>query len=130
MEQDNQEQPLYVPRGTLRLNRPAEQAGIAVSSAQWDGLINRIQKLKPDFRPLTVAYSIFFGIGATAGLSIAPLLMSGIAGWVIGVYAGITISGFAFGAALLVAERLLGQQQSSQIAQLISEMNDLKDEFI
>ena len=129
MEQDSQEQSVLVQRG-IRVTPTAEQAGLVVPMTRWDALINRLQELKPDFRPLTVAYSIFFGIGVTAGLSIAPLLMSGIAGWVIGVYAGITISGFAFGAALLVTERLLGQQQSSQIAQLISEMNDLKDEFI
>lgn len=129
MEQQNQEGLHYLPI-TLQVAVPREQVALAIPVAKWDELVARIQSFKTDFRFLTVAYSIFFGIGVTAGLSIAPLLISGIAAWVIGVYVAITICGFAIGAVLLVAERLLGKQQSSQITQLISEMQDLKDEFI
>lgn len=129
MEQDSQEQSVLVQRG-IRVTPTAEQAGLVVPMARWDALINRLQEIKPDFRPLTVAYSIFFGIGVTAGLSIAPLLVSGAAGWVIGIYVAITICGLVVGFSLAVTERLLGKQQSSQIDQLVSDMNDLKDEFI
>ena len=129
MEQQNQEGLHYLPI-TLQVAVPREQVALAIPVAKWDELVARIQSFKTDFRFLTVAYSIFFGIGVTAGLSIAPLLISGIAAWVIGVYAAITICGFAIGGVLVVSERLLGQQQTSQIALLTSEMESLKDEYL
>ena len=130
MEQEDRHREFRIYRPPLRVVAPPEEVALAIPVAKWDELVARIQGFKPDFRPLAIAYSIFFGIGVTAGLSIAPLLISGIAAWVIGVYAAITICGFAIGAVLLVAERLLGKQQSSQIALLTSEMRDLKDEYL
>lgn len=130
MEQADRHREFLINRPPLRVVPPPEEVALAIPVAKWDELAARIQSFKPDFRPLTVAYSIFFGIGVTAGLSIAPLLISGIAEWVIGVYVAITICGFAIGGSLVAAERLLGRQQTSQIALLTSEMENLKDEYL
>ena len=114
----------------MRLNYPPIQEGLAIPVSDWDGLIQRIRNIQPDLRRLPVAYSIFFGIGVTSGLSIAPLLISSLPLWVIMLYVAICAAALALGEGLLIADRVLSKQRSIQIDQLVNEMSYIKDRYL
>ena len=86
------------------------------------------KKYSAGFAP--IAYSIFFGIGVTSGLSIAPLLISSLPLWVIMLYVAICAAALALGAGLLIADRVLSKQRSIQIDQLVNEMSYIKDGYL
>jgi len=73
---------------------------------------------------------VLFGVGATAGLSIAPLAIVDVAPWVVTIYAVICAAAIAAGVALVTAEKALAGQQGSQIDQLVSEMDATRESFI
>ena len=129
MEQESQPQYVHI-RTSVRLLRPPVQVALAVPVAKWDELIDRIKGFKPDFRPWSIAYSISFGIGITAGISIAPLMISGLPTWVVMAYVAISASALAIGVGLVIAERALAKQQSSQIDLLTDEMGQMKDDYL
>lgn len=114
----------------MRLNYPPIQEGLAISVSDWDGLVQSIRNLQPDLRRLPVAYSIFFGVGVTAGLSIAPLLISSLPLWVILVYVAICAAALALGVGLLIADRVLSKQRSIQIERLTDEMTTIKEKYL
>jgi hypothetical protein len=127
-EERNQSAPMI--QWGMRLNYPPIQEGLAIPVSDWDGLIQRIRNIQPDLRRLPVAYSIFFGIGVTSGLSIAPLLISSLPLWVIMLYVAICAAALALGAGLLIADRVLSKQRSIQIDQLVNEMSYIKDRYL
>jgi hypothetical protein len=114
----------------MRLNYPPTQEGLAIPVSEWDGLIHRLKNLQPDFRLLPVAYSIFFGIGVTAGLSIAPLLNSNLPSWVLMSYVAICAASLALGLGILISDKVLSTQRSLHIDQLAKEMTNIKDRYL
>ena len=114
----------------MRLNYPPTQEGLAIPVSDWDGLVQRIKNLSPDLRRLPVAYSIFFGIGITAGLSIAPLMNSNLPQWVLMLYVAICAAALAFGVGLLIADRVLTKQRSTQIKQLADDMTNIRNRYL
>jgi hypothetical protein len=103
---------------------------LAIPVSEWDGLIHRLKNLQPDFRLLPVAYSIFFGIGVTAGLSIAPLLNSNLPSWVLMSYVAICAASLALGLGILISDKVLSTQRSLHIDQLAKEMTNIKDRYL
>ena len=114
----------------VRLNYPATQEGLVIPVSVWNGLIGRIKGLKHEFRPWSVAYSVFFGMGATAGLSIAPLMISDAPSWAVPTYGGACVSAIVIGVGFLFVDRSLTRQQSSNIGQLAGELEKIRDESI
>ena len=119
-----------VLRRETRLNYPPTEEALVISVSDWDGLIRRITNLQADLRKLPVAYSIFFGVGVTAGLSLAPILISGLPTWVMMLYVAICAAALALGIGLLIADSVLSKQRSIQIDQLANEMTDIRDRYL
>ena len=117
-------------RRETRLNYPPTEEALVISVADWDGLIQRIKNLQPDLRQLPVAYSILFGVGVTAGLSIAPILISSLPTWVMILYVAICAAALSLGVGLLMADRVLSKQRAIQIDQLADEMTNTKDRYL
>ena len=109
---------------------PPRQVALAIPVSDWDGLIRRIEQLKPNLRRLAIAYSIFFGISVTAGLSIAPLIISGLPSWVVTLYAAICAGALMLGIGLLIAERMLAKRESTDIDLLTGEMVNIRDSYL
>ena len=114
----------------LRIMAPPEQVSMPIPVQTWNDLTGRLNSCKASFRPWAVAYSVLFGVGATAGLSIAPLAIVDVAPWVVTIYAVICAAAIAPGVALVTAEKALAGQQGSQIDQLVSEMDATRESFI
>ena len=129
MEDNSNRQENIVPSG-LRVWHPAVRDALAVPVSTWDRLIQRIDAFKPEFRPWSVAYSVLFGIGVTAGLSIAPLIVSDAPSWAVPTYAAICGSALIIGTAFLFTEKSLTKHQVSQISQLAHEMEHIRDESL
>ena len=98
--------------------------------ATWNRCIQRIDANKSKFRPWAIAYSVLFGIGGTAGLSIAPLMASSPPSWAVPIYSAICVATLVAGIAFVFVERSLSKQQLSQFDQLIGEMEQLRDESL
>ena len=96
----------------------------------WNGFIERVNESRQQFRPWSIAYSVLFGIGITAGLSIAPLLIADANIWIVAVYAGATATSLLVGIALIFMERQLTRHQGSHINQLAGEMVQIRDESL
>ena len=81
-------------------------------------------------RPWVIAYSVLFGIGITAGLSIAPLIIANTNFWVVATYAAACATSMLVGAALIFMERQLTGHQNFHIGQLACEMKQIRDESL
>ena len=93
-------------------------------------MVQRVNSCKLSVQPWAVAYSIAFGVGVTAGLSLAPIAFSQLPWWVLTIYVVSCALGLVSGVVLVIAERALARGQRSQIDQLVSDMNQMKHSFI
>ena len=73
---------------------------------------------------------MLFGIGITAGLSIAPLLIADANLWIVAIYAAAAATSLLVGVALVFMERQLTRHQGSHIDQLANEMLQIREESI
>lgn len=127
MEQNSQQQENII-RSDLRVMHPPIRVALVVPLAVWNRMIQRINTFKPEFRPWAIAYSVLFGIGVTAGLSIAPLVISDPPSWAVPTYAATCASALIIGGALVFVEKSLTKHEGSQISQLADEMEQIRDE--
>ena len=114
----------------LRIITPPEQVGIPIPLGDWDSLVNRVESCRVSVQWWSVAYSVAFGVGVTAGLSIAPVAFSGLPGWVLTLYAVICSVGLVSGSILVFAQKTISKGQESQIDRLLSDMNRTRDLYI
>lgn len=117
-------------RSDLREMHPPVRMALVIPLAAWDRLIQRINTLKPGFRPWAVAYSILFGIGVTAGLSIVPLLISDPPSWAVPTYGATCVSAIAVGIGFVFVDKSLTKHQGYHISQLADEMEQIRGESI
>ncbi len=129
MSQDSDPQGQTIQWG-MRLNYPANQEGLVIPVSTWNGFVERVEGTKQEFRPWSIAYSVLFGIGITAGLSIAPLMIADAGIWIVATYAGTSATTILVGAALICMERQLAKHQDSHISQLANEMVQIRDDSI
>ena len=128
--EDNIQQGENIIRSDLRVIHPPIRMALVVPLAVWDRLIQRVNTLKPGFRPWAVAYSVLFGIGVTAGLSIVPLTISDTPSWAVPTYGAICASALIIGVAFVFVDKSLTKHQVSHISQLAGEMEQIRDESI
>ena len=114
-------------RQDMRLNYPSTQEGLVIPVSTWNGFIERVKGSRQQFRPWSIAYAVLFGIGITAGLSIAPLLIADANLWIVAIYAAASATSILIGMALIFMERQLTRHQGSHIHQLASEMVQIRD---
>ena len=126
--EDNIHQRGNIIRSDLRVMHPPIRVALVIPVAVWDRLIQRINTLKPGFRPWAVAYSVLFGIGVTAGLSIVPLTISDAPPWAVPTYAATCASALIIGIAFVFVDKSLTKHQVSHISQLAGEMEQIRDE--
>lgn len=108
------------------LFRP-ERTSIPVPVEEWDALIERVKACKPSFPFWTATYSVAFGIGITAGLSILPIAFAPqMPGWVFTAYVTTSAVGFAAGIVSVIAERAAARRQQSDIDRLVVELERRK----
>ena len=106
---------------------PAERASIPVPVEEWDALIERVKACKPSFPFWTATYSVAFGIGITAGLSILPIAFAPqMPGWVFTAYVTTSAVGFVAGILSVIAERAASRRQQSDIDRLVVELERRK----
>lgn len=113
----------------MRIMTPPERVSIPIPLEDWDSLVNRIETCRVSLQWWSIAYSIALGIGATAGLSIAPIFFSELPDWVLTLYTVICSVGLTSGIILMVAQRALSRGQQSQIDSLLIDMNRTKDSY-
>ena len=114
----------------LRIIPPPEQVSIAIPLGEWDSLVNRVEACRVSLQGWSVAYSLAFGVGITAGLSIGPIAFSELPTWVLTLYAVICSVGLSSGAILVFAQRSISKGQQSQIDSLLAEMNRTRDSYV
>lgn len=118
-----------ITTSTRILTRP-EQVSMPISLEEWDGLVNRVESCQTTIQPWSLGYSVAFGVGVTAGLSIAPIAFSQLPWWVLTIYIVFCALGLSLGIILVIAERALAHRQQSEIGQLVSDMKRIKASFI
>lgn len=103
------------------------EASLVISVADWDSLLERVKACKPSFPFWTATYSVAFGIGITAGLSILPIAFAPqMPGWVFTAYVTTSAVGFAAGILSVIAERAASRRQQSGIDRLVVELERRK----
>lgn len=117
-------------RSDLRAMHPPVRMALVIPLAAWDRLIQRINAFKPEFRPRAVAYSVLFGICATTGLSVAPLMISDAPSWAVPTYGAACVSAIAIGTGFVFVDKSLTKHQALRISQLAGEMEQIRDESI
>ena len=124
------EQPLGIPIPiTANMLLPPPQQYMPIPLEEWDRLIGRIESCKMSTHPWSVAYSVAFGVGVTAGLSIAPIAFSRLPWWVLTVYIVLCAVGLVSGIIFVVGERTLARSQRGQIDNRISDMRSIRASF-
>ncbi len=114
----------------IRAYYSSRQDNLVVPVSAWNGFIDRVKRSKQQFRPWSISYSVLFGIGITALLSIAPLLIADANLWIVAIYAIAAATSILVGVGLIFMERQLTKYQASDIDQLASEMMQIRDERI
>jgi hypothetical protein len=112
----------------LIITRP-EQVSIPIPLDEWDELVDSVRSCRVTIYPWAIAYSVAFGVGVTAGLSIAPIAFSRLPWWVLTIYTVFCALGLGMGIICVVAERVLARRQQSQIDRLIFQMERTKAAF-
>ena len=127
---EQSEQPLEIRVETSQriIIRP-EQVSMPIPLEEWDALVGRLDLCKVSVRLWSVAYSVAFAVGVTAGLSIAPIVFSQLPQWVLTTYIVFCALGLISGIILVIAERALGHSQQSQLDHLISDMHRTRSSF-
>ena len=108
---------------------PHERIAIPIFIDEWEELTGRIESCKVSLHPWSIAYSVAFAVGVTAGLSIAPVAFGSLPTWVMTAYIVICALGLAIGSTCVIAERVLAKGQHSQIDDLVSHMERMKQPF-
>ena len=106
----------------FRVLKPPDPVYLLIPVEEWDRLAERLESCKVSLRLWSVAYSIMFGIAITAGLSIAPIALSDVSGWVLNVYIAVAAASLAAGIVMVIAEKLAAKYQAEQIDDLIADM--------
>ena len=114
----------------IRAYYSSRQDNLVVPVSAWNGFIDRVKRSRQPFRPWSISYSVLFGIGITALLSIAPLLIADANLWIVAIYAIAAATSILVGVGLIFMERQLTKYQASDIDQLASEMMQIRDERI
>ena len=114
---------------TILIGLPRERIAIPIYLDEWDELVERIESCKVSLQPWSIAYSVAFAVGVTAGLSIAPVAFGGLPAWVMTAYIVICALGLAIDSTCIIAERVLAKGQRSQIDDLVSHMERIKQPF-
>ena len=110
-----------------RIRVRSTEASLVISVADWDSLLERVKACKPSFPFWTATYSVAFGIGITAGLSILPIAFAPqMPGWVFTAYVTTSAVGFAAGILSVIAERAAARRQQSDIDRLVVELERRK----
>ena len=106
---------------------PAECASIPVPVEDWESLIARVKACKPSFPFWTATYSVAFGIGITAGLSVIPIAFAPqMPDWVVTAYVTTSGMGFAAGIMAVIAEKAVSRHQQSDVDRLVAELERRK----
>ena len=129
MHRDRNRERRFISQDT-RLNYPSTREGLVIPVSTWNGFIQRVEGSRQQFRPWSITYSVLFGIGITAGLSIAPLLIADASLWIVAIYMVASATSMIVGVALIFMERHLARHLGSHIDQLADEMVQLRDESL
>ena len=113
----------------ILIGLPRERRSIPIYLDEWDELVERIESCKVSLQPWSIAYSVAFAVGVTAGLSILPIAFAALPSWVMTVYVVICSLGLGVGAICVVSERTLARTQHAQIDDLVSHMERIKQPF-
>ena len=118
-------------RGSIRYKVPfaEERAAIPVFLDDWAALIKSIRLCKISVRPWEIFYSASLAVGVTALLSIAPIVLSGLPGWVLTIYIVIAALGLTTGTLCIAFGRVLAGVQHSRIDDVVDDMNRLAQPF-
>ena len=116
--------------GNVALTEPQEQPGMPVSLDTWKRIMQRVKDCKVSLRLWSVAYSVAFAVGITAGLSIIPLAYAQLPWWILTVYISLCALGIGVGVVLIIAERILARNQQSQVDSLIADMQQVMAPFV
>ena len=113
----------------VRILFPGERTAIPIFLDEWEALVRRIESCKVSLQPWSIAYSVAFAVGVTAGLSIAPIGFGDLPSWVTTAYIVICALGLAIGSICVIAERTLAKTQHTQVNDLIDHMERMKQLF-
>ena len=108
---------------------PEPRVAIPVPLDEWEAISARVESCKVSLQPWSIAYSVAFAVGITAGLSILPLAFANLPSWVMTAYITICVLGLGVGVICVIAERVLGKTQHSQVEDLIGHVERLKQQF-
>ena len=114
----------------MRIIPTPVQDAIPVPVEQWRRLIARVESCRASSNLWAVAYSVFFAIGVTAGLSIVPLMLSQPPDWALTTHIAICAVGLCVGLALVIAERALAGSQQSEVDTLVDDMKQILTSYI
>ena len=128
VEQSQQPGEMPIPL-TAHVLLPREQRLMPIAVRDWDSLTQRIESCKAVLQPWSIASSVSFGVGATAGLSIAPIAYAQLPWWVLTVYICFCGVGLVSGIIFAIAEKSLGRLQQTLIDGLVSDMVRTRTEF-
>jgi len=130
-QQPPSEQPLNWKREEpIAVPLPGSERRMAIRHSDW-ARIRRIVSRGADPVPrLSLAYSILFGVFATAGLSIIPLALSaGLPPWVIPLYVILSVFSLLCGGVFVWLDIHLRSGKKTALEDCVDDMDDIEKMF-
>ena len=119
----NQEQHIAPPL-------PGAERRMPIRYMDWERVKGRVSHMGHPLPRLPIAYSVFFGISATAGLSLIPLASAGdLPTWVMIVYGSVTFGALGIAAVCVYLDRRLRSEARSDAAECLSDMEGIESTF-
>jgi hypothetical protein len=106
---------------------PVTERRMGIRCADWDRLKERLSQVSNPIPHLRVAYSVIYGIAATAGLTIIPLTMTeGLSPWVIPLYGCVCFFGVLCGSIFVWLDERIHSIRKTQISDIAKDMEEIE----
>ena len=109
---------------------PARERRIAIRYRDWERLKRRLSQVTYPISKLSIVYSVLFGVAASSGLSIIPIMESwGLLSWMTSFYVCVFVSSLLNGCVLFWFDCGVRSQRRSELLEIKNEMKEIEDVF-
>jgi hypothetical protein len=103
---------------------------LAIRQQDWHRLKNKIARIDNKPTPLSIWYSILFGVSVSAGLSIIPIYVTkDLPAWVFPLYICIFVFSFLCAIALVLVDKKVATRVAIDCQDIVVEMKDIEAVF-
>ena len=106
---------------------PEKEERLGIRNADWNRIKRRISRIPPSYSYLRTWYSILFGVGGSAAVTIIPLkFTTNTPDWIIVLYVTTSIFSLLLSIFLVILEKKLNKDRKSYNKDIIEDIKEVE----